>query len=138
MLVNIDDIIIKASSPPVVLAYLFGSFATGKPGPLSDLDVAVLLENSLSKHDRFDFRLKLISRLSSLCSGKDVDLVVLNDSSVTLCHEVIKAGKLIFCKDKEIQLEFETYVMSRYLDRRFYEKRHADEFLKRVITSKGS
>ncbi len=33
----------------VRLAYLFGSAASGKAGKLSDIDIAVLLDDSLSK-----------------------------------------------------------------------------------------
>lgn len=44
----------------VKLAYLFGSYAKGKEGPLSDVDIAVLLDERLTESKRFKLRLKLI------------------------------------------------------------------------------
>ncbi|MGC9336910.1 MAG: nucleotidyltransferase domain-containing protein [Candidatus Cloacimonadia bacterium] len=49
----------------VKLAYLFGSVAEGKEGKLSDVDIAVFLDESLSKKERVDLQLKLISGLMS-------------------------------------------------------------------------
>jgi predicted nucleotidyltransferase len=39
--------------PGVVAAFLFGSQATGSPGPLSDVDVAVWLEPAPSPQGRY-------------------------------------------------------------------------------------
>ena len=40
----------------VKLAYLFGSVAEGKEGKLSDVDIAVFLDESLSKPERFNLQ----------------------------------------------------------------------------------
>ena len=50
----------------VELAYLFGSVAEGNAGKLSDIDLAVFLDESLSKKERFNLQLKLISELTSI------------------------------------------------------------------------
>ncbi len=64
----------------VELAYLFGSHAKGKSGPLSDIDVGVYLSRKLDKKERFEKRLELISVLSTLLQTSNLDLVVMNDS----------------------------------------------------------
>lgn len=116
---------------PVVAAYLFGSAARGDSGPLSDLDIALLLDGALGKSERFDLRLRLSGELSALMD-ETVDLVILNDVGAQLAFEVIKAGRMILCKDKAERVDFEQKVMSRYLDRRYYDKRHAETILGQI------
>jgi predicted nucleotidyltransferase len=43
----------------VKLAYLFGSVAEGKEGKLSDVDLAVFLDESLSKKERFSLQFSI-------------------------------------------------------------------------------
>jgi predicted nucleotidyltransferase len=116
---------------PVVIAYLFGSEAKGKSGTLSDIDIAIFIDKTINKSERFDLRLRLTSELSSIMN-KTVDVVVLNVSPVQLSYEIIKHGKVIFCKDKSMQVDFETEILSKYLDRRYYDKRHAELTLERI------
>lgn len=119
----------------VEFAYLFGSGAKGISGILSDIDIALFVDRNLAKAERFDLRLRLSSKLSSIMK-KPVDVVTLNDSSVQLSYEVIKHGKVIFCKDKSKQVDFEMETLSKYLDRRYYDKRHA-ELVMEKIASRG-
>ncbi len=116
----------------VKLAYLFGSAASGKAGKLSDIDIAVMLDESLGKKEGFDLQLRLISDISSLLKTDKIDLVVINDAPLSLKFEIIKANHPLFVRDRAEKIDFEQRVMSRYLDRRYYEKRAASEFLKKV------
>jgi hypothetical protein len=61
----------------IVLAYLFGSLARGQETGLSDVDIAVLLEDLPT--DLLGFTLKLIDELSVIL-GDRVDLVFLNEA----------------------------------------------------------
>lgn len=117
----------------VKLAYLFGSAAKGKAGKLSDIDIAVLIEDSLSKKERFDLQMKVIGDIAALLkTNKMIDLVVMNDAPLSLNYEIIKANCPLFVKDRMKKIDFEQGVLSRYLDRRYYEKKAASEFLKKV------
>lgn len=116
----------------VKLAYLFGSVAEGKQGKLSDVDLAVFLDESLSKKERFNLQLKLISDLTSILKTDKVDLVIMNDAPLSLNYEIIKANHPLLVRDEGKKIDFEHGILSRYLDRRYYEKRWASEFLKRV------
>ncbi len=116
----------------VRLAYLFGSAAKGKAGKLSDVDIAVLFDDSLSKKERFKLQLKLIGDIAALLKTDKVDLVDINEAPLSLKFEIIKANCPLFVKDRVVKIDFEQEVMSRYLDRRYYEKRAASEFLKKV------
>lgn len=116
----------------VKLAYLFGSVARGEAGKLSDVDMAVLLDDSLNKKERFDLQLKLISDMTAILKTDGVDLVVMNDAPIALNYEIIKANHPVFVRDRGEKIDFEHGVLSSYLDRRYYEKRAASEFLKKV------
>ena len=116
----------------VKLAYLFGSVAEGKEGKLSDVDIAVFLDESLSKKERFYLQLKLISELTGILKTDRVDVVIMNDAPLSLNYEIIKANHPLVVRDKGEKIEFEHRILSRYLDRRYYEKRWTSEFLKKV------
>ncbi len=47
----------------IKLAYLFGSVAKGKEGKLSDVEIAIFLDKSLSKKEIFYLQLKVTSEL---------------------------------------------------------------------------
>ncbi len=116
----------------VRLAYLFGSVARGEEGKLSDVDVAVLLDDSLDKKEKFYLQLELISGITEILKTDEVDLVVINDAPLSLNYEIIKANCPIFVRDEAEKIDFEHGVLSKYLDMRYYEKRAAARFLKKV------
>ncbi len=116
---------------PVVFAYLFGSHAAGRAASLSDIDIAVYLEKGVDKPQRFDLRLRLSSELSSV-AGIPADVIVINDSPLSLAYEAIKHGKVLLCKDREQRIEVETKILSRYLDRRYYDRRRAAMILEQA------
>jgi predicted nucleotidyltransferase len=96
----------------VKFAYLFGSMASGKAGPLSDLDLAIYLDRRL---DSFKYRLQLMERLARLLKSEKFDLVVLNSAPVVLKYEVVKNG-IILKDDRPKRVMFETAVLQEYLD----------------------
>ncbi|MDI6896404.1 type VII toxin-antitoxin system MntA family adenylyltransferase antitoxin [Methanocella conradii] len=116
----------------VKLAYLFGSTAKGKAGGLSDIDIAVVLDESLNKKERFDLQLKLISELAGVLNTDKVDLVVMNDAPISLQYEIIKASRPLLVRNESKRIDLEHRILSRYLDRRYYEKRWAADFLRKV------
>ena len=116
----------------VKLAYLFGSVAEGKEGKLSDVDLAFFLDESLSKKERFNLQLKSISELTSILKTDRIDLVIMNDAPISLNYEIIKANHPLLVRDEGNRIDFEHRILSRYLDRRYYDKRWTAEFLKQV------
>ncbi|MCZ7356816.1 MAG: nucleotidyltransferase domain-containing protein [Candidatus Methanoperedens sp.] len=120
-----------SSKDSIKLAYLFGSTVRGDTGRLSDVDIGVLLDEKLSKKDRFDLELKLISEIAVLIKKNKIDLVVLNDAPLLLAHNIIKDG--IILKSNEIdRVKFETKILSMYMDQKYYINRHTEETLKRI------
>jgi predicted nucleotidyltransferase len=100
------------AEPAVLAAYLFGSVARGATGPLSDLDVAVLLCDPADDD--------VVGRLSdALCRrlGTDrVDVISLRRSPVPLCYRVVREGILVFCRDPAARERFTVETVLQYLD----------------------
>jgi predicted nucleotidyltransferase len=116
----------------VKLAYLFGSVAEGREGKLSDVDMGVLLDESLNKKEKFNLQLKLISELTSILKTDRIDLIVMNNAPISLNYEIIKANHPLLVRNEGQKIDCEHRILSRYLDRRYYDKRWAAEFLKKV------
>ncbi len=121
---------------PISALYLFGSQATGKRGPLSDVDVAVLLdEKKVPPKKFFRFRLGLITAATGACRRPDVDVVILNEATPVLQYEVVRAGRLLYERDHSLRVEFEARAVQHYLDLEpFY--RVSRSYLKRQLLSR--
>jgi hypothetical protein len=130
---RIESITDTLKKYPIIFAYLFGSRAKGKSTRLSDIDLAVLVDRKISRSERFDIRLRLTNDLSAI-TGTKVDLIVMNDIPVQLAYEVIKHGKVILCKDRNAMIDAEIEILSKYLDRRYYDKRRAELSLRKIET----
>lgn len=116
----------------IELAYLFGSFAQQKNGKLSDIDLAIFLDETLHKKDIFNIKLRLISDLEEILKTDRLDLVIMNLSPISLNFEIIKANYPLFIRDKDFQVDIEQYIMSRYLDRQYYDERWTNNLIKKT------
>jgi predicted nucleotidyltransferase len=99
------------------LAYLFGSTAEGTEGPLSDIDIGVYLSSKLTKGERIEKRLELMGELSTFLKTDHIDLLVMNYAAPVINFEVIRPNVPLFVRNKDLKLDVEQYIMSRYLDR---------------------
>ena len=115
----------------VILAYLFGSTVRGDAGRLSDVDIGVMLDEKLSKKDRFDLELKMMGEIAILIKKNKIDLIVLNEAPLLLAYNIIKSGTILK-SDETDRVKFETKILSMYMDERYYIKRHTEETLKRI------
>jgi len=76
-----------AKEENIRLAFLIGSFATGKSRPDSDVDVAVLFSRIPDHMEILDLRERLSGGLK-----RDIDLVVLNDAGPIIRMQALKTG----------------------------------------------
>lgn len=83
-----------ARYPSFRAAYLFGSLATGRARPDSDLDLAVLAAKALSSEEKA----ALIGELAEL-SGRAVDLVDLALAGEPVLGQVLVHGRRILGSD---------------------------------------
>ncbi len=113
----------------VIFAYLFGSYATGMRGKLSDLDIAVFLNNELTPEERFGKKLKIMSDISSLLKKDEIDIVILNEAYPLLAHRIIKDGILIFSADEKKRIDYEVRATMGYLDFKPFLEKYTEETL---------
>jgi len=120
--------------PVIRLAYLFGSQVKGDTGPLSDYDIAVLME------DHSDGSQSCSSLGSALAAALDtrIDVVLLNRAPIELAYAVISEGTVIYERDASIRIDYESRVMGLYGDylpilrAQRYEILNGDEYEHRV------
>ena len=92
--------------PNVIAIYLFGSHAKGEATPLSDIDIAVIMENPTPESE---------AEIGSLASPQ-IDVVLFHRLPLHIKHEVFKYGREIFVRNEEKLLEVKLEVMREYLD----------------------
>jgi len=98
----------------VQCAWLFGSTARGEAGPLSDVDVAVLLDDSVARENYLDAAAALVEELER--SAPRIDLVVLNEAPPALRHRVLLDGLLLLERDPRRRIDFEVRSIREALD----------------------
>jgi hypothetical protein len=114
----------------LIFGYIFGSYGRGHPSLLSDVDIAVYMDERVE--DRFDKRLDLIEVINSILKTNEVDLVVLNEAPLRIAFQVLKTKRLLFSKNDAKRIEFEVRTIKIYLDTEILRKR-AWEAMKRRI-----
>ena len=102
----------------VVAIYIFGSAATGKDRPGSDIDLAVMVASAFSGMARVEME-TVLSNL--LC--RDVDLVVFGQTAPLLQHQILKYGRLIYEAAPRERILQEVGARRHYLDTAFLYKK---------------
>lgn len=117
--------------PQVIAAYLFGSHVYGRPTPLSDIDVGVLLNEDLPDMKSFRIEMSLLGELQKIFNTDNIDLVVLNKAPLPIQYSAT-SGILLFSNNHEKRTDFEEYVRKYYIDCLPIYREYREEFLKRL------
>ena len=106
--------------PQVVFAYLFGGAGTGALQPLSDVDVAVYVDEGV---DLLDTRLEVIGTVTSHLGTDEVDLVVLNTAPTALVGRILQTRQVLLDREPFRRHRFESQALREFLDFRIFEHR---------------
>ncbi len=106
--------------PKVVAIFLFGSWVRGEQMPISDVDIAVLLD-SPDKRDEAD--------IGSMYSPT-IDLVLFHRLPVRIQFQVLKEGQPLFVRDEEKLIETTFQVMRQYHEMEWMYRRYYEEILR--------
>lgn len=106
---------ILAMEPSIEIAYLYGSVAMGIAGENSDIDIGVLLNSSYVDILDYKFESNLALKIEAVLK-KEVDLRIINKAPIYAQYEVIKPVQPIYCANDSVRINFETQVLSQYLD----------------------
>ncbi len=102
---------------PVTLAYLYGSAAIGRMTPLSDIDIALVLdEDTVSDFPRLQFELMVADRIDEECGISQADVRIVNDAPIMLRGRVVTEGISLFVRDEAKRIAFEARTRDEYFD----------------------
>nr|MDO8081214.1 nucleotidyltransferase domain-containing protein [Candidatus Freyarchaeota archaeon] len=133
---DVSTIVKEVLSPreEVIVAYLYGSTVKGYAGEKSDIDIGLVLRRKFEPDALYPARLAgEIEKKPSV--GREVDLRILNNQSPRFVYQVIKEGKVVFCRDEEERVEFETSITKEYLDFKPFYEEYDKVRRKRILTS---
>jgi predicted nucleotidyltransferase len=110
---------VLAGEPGVISAYLFGSVASGRAHRFSDVDIAVLWSDALTRDEQFRRALDLGLRLEEAFNTR-VDLVNLNRAAPFVAFQVLKTGTLVFDRDTDTRSLWVMRALNTYYDQQRY------------------
>ncbi|MBI3399222.1 MAG: nucleotidyltransferase domain-containing protein [Deltaproteobacteria bacterium] len=106
----------------IIMAFLFGSWASDKGGMESDVDVAVYFKPKTGRLEwedadaRYDGEAVLWREIEGLL-GREVDLLVLNRAASGIAESAI-SGMPVIIKDRDLYMDFMMKVTSEAADYR--------------------
>jgi predicted nucleotidyltransferase len=105
----------------VAFAYLFGSFLSSKYS--NDIYLAVYVKGKVDANFEARLALKLEKEVE-----KEFDVFVINDKPTLFLSEVFRKGKLVFSRNENLRVKFETEKLPEVLEyneliKQFDEKR---------------
>jgi len=109
----------------ILLAFIFGSSVSERLTIQSDVDVAVLFDKMPTFSDVVTLR-----NTTSVATDRDVDIVVLNNSSPIIRMQVLKNGRLIKGRDSAAYNNFFVKTVKEYDDLKRIRKEAEENILK--------
>lgn len=109
---NVEKIIIsniEKFDPEFI--YIFGSYTSNKMKADSDIDIAFY---SLKNIDTFD--IFLCAQKLSIELNKEIDLIDLKSSTTVFQNQVIRTGKVIYEKNRDMRARFEILTLKKYIE----------------------
>src|SRR5262245_2015768 len=119
--------------PEVLAAYIFGSVASGRARPNSDVDVAVLLDPAFIQRLPPRYRVDLIAETGAALEMFEVDVVLLNEAPPALAHNVLTKGKLVFERSRSARVAFQVKNLNLFLDLEPIHKVHLEYLRRRYL-----
>lgn len=115
--------------PEIEVAYIFGSLAQCRTTPLSDIDIAIMIDMQQIDMDIYPYGYKaaIIADLMKLFKTNNIDLVILNEASPLLRHRVLYYGILIFSNNESKRIRFHTSTIDKYNDYKYLMRPHFDQ-----------
>jgi len=95
---------------------LFGSLATNKETPLSDVDLAVLYHKNLSLDELDRLHRQVMGIITDLLQSDDVDVINLNTAPLSMQYGAIKQSKILVLNNREEYVDYWEQTVKYYLD----------------------
>ena len=95
---------------------LFGSLATNKETPLSDVDLAILYHKRLSLNELNKLHIHVMGIITDLLQSDDIDVINLNIAPLTMQYGAIKQSKILLLNNREEYIDYWEQTVKYYLD----------------------
>jgi len=112
-----------SSCPGLLFAYVFGGAGVGRLTPLSDVDVAVYLQDI---KDPAEQAARLLAKVTAHLATDEVDLIVLNQAPTALLGRILQSRRVIFDGAPFMRHRFESQALREFFDFRIFERRLLD------------
>ncbi len=96
--------------------YIFGSVGEGRKTGESDIDIAVLIDESKLQRKNFELLKRKYYAASPAFSMRPVDIVILNTAPPFLKYQVLKTGRILFDRNRKFRVRFTERAITEYLD----------------------
>jgi predicted nucleotidyltransferase len=116
----------------VAAVYLFGSFARGTEGPLSDVDIAILLEPRIDRARLAALTLHYTQAVLATLGTDEVSVVMLDTAPLPLRYRVIRDGLVLLDRSPTARRDFEVQTQSAYFDFKPALDAYDDELLRQL------
>lgn len=103
--------------------YIFGSYALNKMKIDSDIDIAFY---SLKNID--PFAIFLCAQKLGIELNKEVDLIDLKRSTTVFQNQVIRTGKVIYEKNRDMRARFEILTLKKYIELNDWRKEQLEAY----------
>ena len=140
--INIEDVkskicdlntIYEKYSHILVCMYVFGSINSCRSTPLSDIDIAILFDNSIDEKQMDLYENKILNDLSDFFNTEEIDLIVLIKAPLSIQYGVIKSKSNMYYKDLVKIADYENNIVLKYIDFKKYRDELNDAFIKSLI-----
>lgn len=101
----------------IEFAWLFGSRATGRHRPNSDVDLAIGLRGGGDLELMSDLHDRVVAAIDAVVPSERVDLIALSERTPpALRHQVFRHGRLLFAKERERLVRLRTLTAREWGD----------------------
>lgn len=100
----------------IKLTYLFGSQAKHQAGPLSDIDIGILIDPALCDSERHSVWKQAFVALVKALHTDEIDLVDLSCAPPALIRSIVDNGRLVLDRDPVLRVGFVRDSIINYLD----------------------
>lgn len=117
-------------------AIIFGSSAKGSLTEESDVDIGIKFKKLPASSKILLDRIVKIKKLLEEELKRNVDIIILNKANEGLLYEVFSTGEKIFVSSEEKFVVEKTEIIKKYLDFKYYTRRHWEEKVERLLHGK--
>ena len=101
---------------PVLVAYLYGSYAAGAVHPFSDIDIAIFIDaHAIENGLELELALSLQIDQKLNCRAKS-EVRIVNNLPLTVKGKIVTEGIRIFSANESERVNFEKCVLGAYFD----------------------